>query len=88
VWTTAQFRLNDLLKEQREDRNKIDPPRFSEAVELFKTELASDRTIKASSEGCRFDCALKLERTWPELWDLRLDEVTSQACKASVRSRA
>ncbi|MCX6922441.1 MAG: site-specific integrase [Verrucomicrobia bacterium] len=81
VWTTAQLRLNDFLKEHRENRNKVDAPTIKEAVELYKTELASDSTIKASSKGYRHDCIVKLERTWPELWDLRLDEITRQACK-------
>ena len=81
VWSAAQLRLNDFLKEHRENRNKVDAPTFKEAVELFKAELASDSTIKTSSKGYRLGCLLKLERTWPELWDLRLDEITAQACK-------
>jgi hypothetical protein len=81
VWTTAQLKLNDFLKEHRENRNKVDPPKFSEAVELFKAELASDSTIKPRSKGYRLDCLHKLQRTWPELSDLRLDEITAQGCK-------
>ena len=51
VWSTAQLRLNDLLKEHRENRHNVDAPAFKEAVELFKAELASDSTIKARSKG-------------------------------------
>ena len=87
VWTTAQLRLNDFLKEHRENRNKVDAPTFKDAVELFKAELASDSTIKASSKGYRLGCLLKLERTWPELWDLCLDEITPQACKEWAAKR-
>jgi len=36
VWTTAQLRLNDFLKKHRESRNKITPPKFSEAVAFLK----------------------------------------------------
>jgi hypothetical protein len=43
VWSTAQLRLNDFLKEHRENRNNVDPPKFKEAVELFKTELEAIR---------------------------------------------
>jgi integrase len=75
------LRLNDFLKEHRENRNHVDPPKFKEAVELFKTELESDSTIKPRSKGYRLGCILKLERTWPELWELRLNEITPQACK-------
>jgi len=35
VWTTAKLRLADLQTEQRENANRIKPPKFSEAVECF-----------------------------------------------------
>lgn len=53
VWTTAQLRLNDFLKEHRKNRNKVDPPKFSEAVELFKQELEHDTIIKPQSKQYR-----------------------------------
>jgi len=81
VWSTAQLRLNDFLKEHRENRNKVDAPTFKEALELFKAELASDSTMKPRSKEYRLGCVLKLERTWPELGDLRLNEITAQDCK-------
>ena len=80
VWSTAQLRLNDFLKEHRENRNKVDPPKFSEAVELFKRELKNDTSIKPQSKKYRLWCLGKLEKTWPELWNLRLDEITPKAC--------
>ena len=81
VWTTAQLRLNDFLKEHRENRNKVDPPKFKEAVELLKGELEGDSTMKPRSKEYRLGCIQKLERTWPELWELRLNEITPNACK-------
>jgi len=81
VWTTAQLKLNDFLKENRENRNKVDPPKFSEAVELFKRELDNDTAIKPQSKKYRLWCLGKLQKTWPELWDLRLNEMTPEACK-------
>jgi hypothetical protein len=81
VWITAQLRLNDFLKEHRENKNRVDPPKFSEAVELFKRELEHDTTIKPQSKKYRLWCLGKLQETWPELWDLRLDEITPKACK-------
>jgi len=81
VWSTAQLKLNDFLKEQRENRNKVEPPKFSEAVELFKRELEHDTTLKPQSKKYRLWCLGKLKKTWPELWDLRLGEITPQACK-------
>jgi integrase len=80
VWTTAQLQLNVFLKEHRENRNKVAAPLFSEAVETFKRELANDTSIKPQSKKYRLWCLGKLQKTWPELWEQRLDEITSKAC--------
>src|ERR1035441_2699033 len=75
VWSTAQLRLNDFLKEHRENRNKVEPPKFSEVVELFKQELENDTTIKPRSKEYRLLCLQKIQTSWPELWRMRLDEI-------------
>jgi integrase len=80
-WAQAKLLLTDFLKTNQENRDKIDPPLFSEAVDLFKQELAKDGTIKTSSKQYRLRCLRKIETTWPALWDLRLDKITPQACK-------
>jgi integrase len=81
VWSTAKLRLADLQKEEREKINKADPPKFSEAVEIFTRELEHDTRIKPQSRKYRLWCLGKLQKTWPELWNLRLDEITPQACR-------
>jgi integrase len=81
VWSTAKLRLTDFLKEQQEARGRVEAPKFSEAVELFKRELENDTGIKPQSKKYRLWCLLKLERSWPALWELRLDEITEPACK-------
>jgi integrase len=81
VWTTAQLRLNDFLKEHREGRNKVAAPKFSAALEIYERDLNADANMKPRSKGYRLDCIKKLQRTWPELWKLTLDEITPQACK-------
>jgi integrase len=81
VWTTAKLRLTDFLKEQQEARGRIPAPKFTEAVELLKKELESDTGIKPQSKQYRLWCLLKIQRSWPELWDLRLDGISPQACK-------
>lgn len=81
VWTTAKLRLTDFLKDHQEARNGEAPPKFSVAVDLFKRELENRTGMKPDSKKYRLYCLLKLERTWPGLWDLRLNEVTPQACK-------
>ena len=81
VWSTAQLKLNDFLKERRENRNKVDPPLFKEAWERYKRELDSDTTIKPKSKEYRLLCLKKIETTWPVLWKFRLNEIKPQACK-------
>jgi integrase len=81
VWTTAQLRLNDFLKEHRENRNRVAAPKFREAMEIYERELNVDANLKPGSRGYRQGCIQKLQRTWPELWELALDEIKPQACK-------
>jgi integrase len=81
VWTTAKLRLTDFLKEQHEARGRTAPPKFSAAVELFKRALESDTGIKPQSKKYRLWCLGKIQKTWPELWDQTLDEITPQECK-------
>jgi len=75
------------MKNKRENRDKVIAPKFSEALELFKTELTNDSTMKPRSKGYRLDCITKLQRTWPELWELHLNEISAAACKewAAIR---
>lgn len=82
VWTTAKLRLADFQKRQQEAKPVVIPPKFSEAVELFKAELANDTTIKPRSKEYRLLCLQKIQTSWPELWDLRLDAIAAQGCKA------
>jgi hypothetical protein len=81
VWSTAQLRLAKFLKEEHENRGKADPPLFKEAWERFDQELENDATIKPRSKEYRRLCMQKIETTWPELFKLRLDEITPAACK-------
>ena len=81
VWTTAKLKLADFLKGKLEGRGKVAPPLFSDAVELFKRELESDTGIKPQSRKYRLWCLQKIQRSWPELWELRLDGITEQACR-------
>ena len=83
VWSTAQLRLNDFLKEQRENRNKVEPPVFKVAWERYGREVENDATIKPKSKEYRQLCMKKIETTWPELFNLRLNEITPGACKDS-----
>ena len=81
IWTTAKLRLTDFLKKHQEVRRRIAAPTFGETVEVFKRELENDTGIKPRSREYRLLCLLKIERSWPGLWQLRLDEISPRACK-------
>jgi len=81
IWTTAKLRLTDFVKKHQEDRGTIILPTFSEAVEVFKRELEGDSRIKPQSKEYRLWCLRKIQKSWPELWDMHLDQITEQACK-------
>jgi hypothetical protein len=81
VWSIAQLRLNDFLKEHQEARITVVCPTFGDAAEQFKLELKGTSGIKPQSKQYRLYCLQKIEKTWPALWKLRLDEVTAQDCR-------
>lgn len=81
VWTTAKLRLADFLKKHQEARNRVAPPPFKEAVEIFKRELESDTNIKPQSKRYRLWCLQKIEKSWPELWNMNLDDISELDCK-------
>ena len=81
VWSTAKLRLLDFLSgKRRDDDGLIQPPLFSEATDAFKAQLGRNPTMKESSKHYRLICLRKIELSWPELWSLRLDKISSDAC--------
>ncbi len=80
VWSKAKLRLHDFVKKHQEGR-RFEAPRFKEAVELFKQDLASNSALKPQSKQYRLWCLLKLEKSWTDLFNLRLNEITDVACK-------
>lgn len=81
VWTTAKPRLTDFLKQHQTVRSEVRAPAFSTAVERCKRDLERDTAIEKSSTGYRLLCLRKIELSWPDLWSLRLIEITESACK-------
>jgi integrase len=82
VWTTAQLKLVDFLKDKQNNKSNAPKPKilFKDAVELFKTRVRLDSSMKESSKGYRMLCIRKIKSSWPELWNLTLDEITTQQC--------
>lgn len=81
VWTSAKLRLTDFLKKHQETRPHLVVPSFAEAVDLYKKDLQSQAGIKPRTKEYRLRCLRRIEVMWPELWNLRLDEITAQSCK-------
>lgn len=81
VWSEAKLGLLDFLRLQKLEGDRIDPPLFCAAVELFKRDLEQDTSIKPQSKRYRLWCLGKIQKTWPEAWNLRLNEIAPQMCK-------
>ena len=81
TWTTAKLRLADFVQKHQVARHRGAPPKFSAAVELFQQDLASKTGMKPRSKQYRLICLKKIQQTWPELWELGLEEIGEQACK-------
>ena len=82
VWTTAKLRLADFLKDHQQKRRQGVPPKFGEILAAFKRNLPNETSLKPASKIYRKLCYTKIERSWPELGNLRLDEIKPEACKA------
>jgi integrase len=83
VWTDAQLKLVDFLKEKHTHGAKTDKPRvlFPEAVEMYKKRVQQDSAMKESSKGYRLLCIRKIQTSWPDLWNHPLDEITPEQCR-------
>ncbi|MDR3457720.1 MAG: hypothetical protein P4N60_09765 [Verrucomicrobiae bacterium] len=83
VWTDAQVKLVDFLKDQHTNGAKTDKPKFlfADAVELLKKRVEHDSSMKESSKGYRRLCIRKIKSSWPDLWKLTIDEITPQQCR-------
>lgn len=76
-----QSSITDFLKKHQGTGGRHQVPRFSEAVELYEKDLKANTHMKPRSKEYRLGCIQKLQRTWPALWEQRLNEVGAQDCK-------
>jgi hypothetical protein len=81
AWSSAKLRLPDFLKKHQQSTSREKFPLFPEAVEEFKSNLDHETGIKQRSKEYRLLCLQKILSTWPKVMDLRMDEITEQACK-------
>lgn len=81
VWSAAKLRLVDFLKAQRTRAPKAATMSFVEALNLYDAALESDTRVKPQSKQYRRGCIRKIQLSWPELWERRLDQIDAAACR-------
>jgi integrase len=83
VWSTAQLRLLDFLKDkhgsiQSDGTQKVS---FGEAADIYRKRVENDPAMKTRSKGYRFLCMRKIEATWPGLTKKFLGEIIEEDCR-------
>lgn len=83
VWTNAQLKLVDFLKEKQDNHLAREEVKvsFDEATELYKQRVENDHAMKKRSKGYRFLCIRKIKATWPGITKRFLGEITEQECR-------
>jgi integrase len=83
VWTDAQLRLVDFLKEKQSKQDAMDDVQvsFADATELYKQRVENDHAMKKRSKGYRRLCIRKIESSWPGVTKRFLGEITEAECR-------
>lgn len=86
-FTVAKLRLPDELKKLRLAVPPANSARasssmtFADAVAAFKQSVNADSQLKPAAKKFKLRSELTLKRTWPEVFDMELRRVTSDACE-------
>jgi integrase len=81
LWTAAQVRLIDFLKDQREKESETVGLTFKEALELYEKALINSTSMKPRSKEYRRLCIKKIMATWPGLGDRELKSIQADECR-------
>ena len=81
VWTNAKLKLVDFLKEQQTQKSSSESVTFVDALKAYREQLNTDTAIKPKTREYRELCIRKIELSWPELWDLKLTDITLLASR-------
>jgi integrase len=83
IWSDAQLKLVDFLKEKQsaKDASEEHKVSFGAAAELFKKRVENDHSMKKRSKGYRFLCIRKIESSWPGISSRFLGEITESECR-------
>jgi len=83
VFSTARLRLLDFLKGREVEQARSQPPLpFRGARELYEQRLANNPAVKNRSKEYRLLCWAKIQSAWPGIDDRRVNEITSDECRA------
>lgn len=85
TFSVAKLRLPDELKTLRDAapatvkfESKLT---FGEAVELYKQQVTENSRLKPRAKEFRLRSEFTLRRTWPEVFNMELRRVSSEACR-------
>jgi hypothetical protein len=83
VWSSAQLRLLDFLKEKQQAHQTKNDQKISflEALKLYRQRVESDSGMKIRSKEYRYQCIRKIEATWPALTGKLLAQISEQDCR-------
>lgn len=83
VWSDAQLKLVDFLKEKQTVKDAAEEHKvsFATATDLYKKQVENDLAMKKRSKGYRFLCVRKIESSWPGVSSRCLGEITASECQ-------
>lgn len=83
VWSNAQLKLVDFLKEKQTVRETSEENNvsFGAATDLYKKRVENDLSMKKRSKGYRFLCIRKIESSWPGVSSRLLGGITESECR-------
>ncbi|MDB6035036.1 MAG: Site-specific tyrosine recombinase XerC [Verrucomicrobiales bacterium] len=82
VFTTAKLKLPDFIKKQmKKKRVEGAPESFGDALKLYEKDLESEHAVSDSTKRYRKYCIKKLNTSWPELANTKLNRIMPADCK-------
>ena len=90
VFTVAQLRLGDFIKDRRvDDEGEANVARgkltFGDALSIYKEKIEADPELKPNSKLYRRKCIIALLKSWPGLETMHARKVSEQACEKWAR---
>jgi integrase len=86
VFSVAQLRLGDLIKEERENlearaTSTLSKMTFGDATESYRQQLEANPALKPSAKLYRRKCIDALLKSWPGLSDIDVRKISERDCR-------